>query len=577
MFRLFTLLTSLLLASPVAAQIVGGGVSQVIGYGAIAFNVSASTSGLLTVDGVNAQVDLQCQSNLAYVQGQSGTVTSFVVDTRATTPTANQSTVVDASGNYSLVNDGVYRVSTAGCLTEEARQNGIRNSSMQGAVAGTPGTLPTNWAQAGTAGNLSSQVVGIGTENGINYIDYRVFGTPNQSNQWVLLFESTTQIPALNGQTWDDTVFVRVAGGSTNNITFGFRLSGSNSGGGGVEGNDFAFTPTTNALGSQRVFQALTLANGATAFITSGLLFNYTNGLPVDVTLRIGWPQLEQDNNAGAVASATVNTGGTGFTASQTGTATWTGSGCNPVPVLNVASNGLGVLSVTGINAGGLCGAGRTGSGLPPNTDSAHWSYSAAFAVTSPTSFNLVPVNAAPGAFATSPIRTSGSAVTRSDDNPFIYVSGFGAAITHYWNGLVYGATNVPANSFSNISDASIVGGTDSNASGMGSAAVGGAYNTTCGQLVGGSGVGGTPNFTINLNQNYKIACNSQVGPLAQVIGGTVVGTSTGTAMPVGTNSVGLGRHIHFQLPANEFVKRFTWWNFSASQAGMQTLTSGPP
>src|SRR3954464_10592323 len=33
-----------------------------------------------------------------------------------------------------------------GLLVEEARTNGIRNNSMTGAVVGTPGTLPTNWA-----------------------------------------------------------------------------------------------------------------------------------------------------------------------------------------------------------------------------------------------------------------------------------------------------------------------------------------------------------------------------------------------------------------------------------------------
>jgi hypothetical protein len=60
-------------------------------------------------------------------------------------------------------------------------RNLLKNSTSLGAVAGTPGTLPKNWnlyAPDSGAG-ISTQVVGTGIEDGIDYIDFRVFGTPS--------------------------------------------------------------------------------------------------------------------------------------------------------------------------------------------------------------------------------------------------------------------------------------------------------------------------------------------------------------------------------------------------------------
>ena len=58
-----------------------------------------------------------------------------------------------------------------GLLVEEARTNLVRNNTMVGAVAGSPGTPPTNgWLIVNNA-TYTSSILGTGTENGINYID----------------------------------------------------------------------------------------------------------------------------------------------------------------------------------------------------------------------------------------------------------------------------------------------------------------------------------------------------------------------------------------------------------------------
>ena len=91
--------------------------------------------------------------------------------TRASTKYAQ-----DLAGVWTEFASGVPAITDRGILIEESRTNQIRNNSMQGAVAGTPGTLPTNWGVS-VAGGLTRTVVGTGTENGIEYIDVRVQGT----------------------------------------------------------------------------------------------------------------------------------------------------------------------------------------------------------------------------------------------------------------------------------------------------------------------------------------------------------------------------------------------------------------
>ncbi len=111
-------------------------------------------------------------------------MTPGTLDPRITFTRASTGTYFDAAGVMQTATtntprwdyDPVTHV-LRGLLIEEARTNSIRNSTMQGVVPGTPGTLPTNWALNTGASGLSSQIVGSGTESGIPYFDFRFFGT----------------------------------------------------------------------------------------------------------------------------------------------------------------------------------------------------------------------------------------------------------------------------------------------------------------------------------------------------------------------------------------------------------------
>jgi hypothetical protein len=189
-----------------------------------------------------------------------------------------------------------------GLLIEEQRTNSIRNNTMQGAVAGTPGTLPTNWA-IGAIG-LSSTIVGTGTENGITYVDIRVFGTTT-SQFGSILFETTTGIVASASQSWTNSIYLKLVAGTVNGLS---QV--------GVGTYYYNSTPTflTNSTAQVTLTSTLTrytltaTTPATTAYIRPLFYFNGANasGDAVDFTLRIGLPQLEQGAFATSVIPTTV-------------------------------------------------------------------------------------------------------------------------------------------------------------------------------------------------------------------------------------------------------------------------------
>lgn len=230
---------------------------------------------------------------------------SVISFTRATSASR-----INASGDHEIVSSGVWRrqYSSAGVplgyLPEPQRTNSLRNNTMAGASA--PSTLPTNWSMAATGGGLTMSVVGTGTNQGRAYIDIRLSGTTSDTTTTQISFETTTGIAASNGQTWTESAFVALVAGSLNGLN-AVQLGASvrpADGSSNLElltGSSISGSLTATLT---RFSAALTTTNASTGRIVPRLFITQSSGQAVDITLRIGLPQME----LGAYATSPIET-----------------------------------------------------------------------------------------------------------------------------------------------------------------------------------------------------------------------------------------------------------------------------
>lgn len=174
-----------------------------------------------------------------------------------------------------------------------APANYIRNNSMQGAVAGTPGTAPTTWGVSGTGVTIEN--IGATSISGIDCIDYRFSGTTGATFGQITLDTGTTIIPASVGQTWAFGVYLALIAGSFTNVSaLTASVSQRNTAGTGIA----SIGVMSNQVGLltstlKRAVGAGTLTGADTAYIQPLMAFTWTNGAAIDFTIRIGWPTLE--------------------------------------------------------------------------------------------------------------------------------------------------------------------------------------------------------------------------------------------------------------------------------------------
>lgn len=171
--------------------------------------------------------------------------------------------------------------------------NQVRNPRAEGANVGT-NTPPTNWGTYATNG-LTRTIVGLGTEDGIPYADFRWAGTTTGTATATVFPEPNTQIAALTGQTWTNSAFVRLLAGTPSN-NLALNVVEYTSAGVFVVGSGVNISAVSGApLRTQRWTWTRTLSGGATvAAVNMPISQSWPVGTVVDVTLRVGLPQIEQ-------------------------------------------------------------------------------------------------------------------------------------------------------------------------------------------------------------------------------------------------------------------------------------------
>lgn len=232
-----------------------------------------------------ATLDLDFVNNRAF---GAASIASALSLTRASVGYAES-----AAGVWSSFASGVLRVTDKGLLVEESRINSIRNNSAQGVVVGSPGSLPTNWSISNGTG-LTRTVVGSGTVNGIDYVDIRFAGTTGDANGTAINFDTTTGIAALNAQTWANSAFLALVGGTFTNVGSIFLAHSQRDAGGAILA-DINGSSIKASIGSSmaRIANPQTLNNASTAFNQPRLSIQAASGVAVDYTIRIGLPQIE--------------------------------------------------------------------------------------------------------------------------------------------------------------------------------------------------------------------------------------------------------------------------------------------
>ena len=197
-------------------------------------------------------------------------------------------------------------------LIEPEATNYIRNNTMQGASSGI---LPTNWSasvnNSGATG-MFFEVVGGGSEDGIDYVDIRFYGNSNIGSSARILFDNLAGAPpAQVGEVLATAAYMRIVGGNVSGISrFTIvcdELSSNRTYLSGQVQN--IETPTARALREQRLSVLSKMSNPEASFGRPYVSIFLSGGINIDFTLRVGLPTSEK-----SIVTSPVKTSGTAVT-----------------------------------------------------------------------------------------------------------------------------------------------------------------------------------------------------------------------------------------------------------------------
>lgn len=195
-----------------------------------------------------------------------------------------------------------------GLFISNAATNGIRNSAMTGAVAGSPGHLPYLWTFVGGSGIDVCEVTGTGTSHGLPYIDIKIAGVTTAASGIALAFDTHGVFSAGKGDDATFSFYGALIAGSLEGVDIIRTRLIEHSADGSVVHTHYP-PPMGEGLDAsiQRFSMTREVHSLDAASLSADLVLTFGNGQALDLTLRIAAPQLEE----GVEATAPILSSGT--------------------------------------------------------------------------------------------------------------------------------------------------------------------------------------------------------------------------------------------------------------------------
>lgn len=269
--------------------------------GGLEFDTSGALVVVISADAalpLNVQNGLVLDADGAVVVTEAGFLLNFLsgaLDPRVSFSRASNATQFDSQGRLVW-----------------APANMSPNSGYSGAVVGVVGSggaLPTGWSTGfGGVTGLSVEVVRTGTEDGIPYIDIRLFGVASAAGSFSLDFSSISANAASPGQSFTFSAYIVLAAGSDVSLNSGIRVVDANPG--FLVDSPTNFRPTAGPLGMNRKSNTRVLGAGST-FVRHSIFCGLQTAEVIDITYRIGGLILERTgaDSPKAWSSAFITTG----------------------------------------------------------------------------------------------------------------------------------------------------------------------------------------------------------------------------------------------------------------------------
>lgn len=177
------------------------------------------------------------------------------------------------------------------------------------------GAFPTNWQfDVSVAGNQYKEVNGIGSENGVPYLDVRIFsGSANNGRAYFAVFPENQGFTAANAtEFWNGSMFVKTPVVYASTLNLLLRPAGGTQS--DASGSNFGAQAATANMSRYQVTTTAALATGATSISLFLQASSLSLAAPLDYSLRIGAPQMEKVLATTAKASSPILTYGAALT-----------------------------------------------------------------------------------------------------------------------------------------------------------------------------------------------------------------------------------------------------------------------